>query len=110
MKKTLLLLSFIICLFLASSVLAQTRPRIESPILTTSFQEMVDRIGSWIFTLALGVVPLMVLIGVFIIVTSSGDPAKANVGRKVIFYALIGFLIIAAGRGIIALFRIILGI
>ncbi|MCD6271029.1 hypothetical protein J7J24_01590 [bacterium] len=83
---------------------------ITSPLRSTSFQEMVTRIGNWIFTLAIGILPIMILIGAYMLVTGGGDPKKAALGRKIILYAIIGFIIIAVARGILALLRVVLGI
>ena len=103
-KKTIWLLSF----WLFPSLL-NAQVVITSPIRSTSFQEMVTRIGNWIFTLAIGILPIMILIGAYVLVTGGGDPRKIALGRKILLYSIIGFIIIAATRGILALLRIILG-
>ncbi len=96
--------------FLPSICLAQTKPKIANPLVVTSFEEMAARIGNWLFTLGLSLAPLMILIGVFFIVTAAGDPQKIATGKRVIMYAVIGFAIIMLTNGLIALIRIILGI
>jgi len=53
--------------------------------------------------------PIMILIGAYVLVTGGGDPRKIALGRKILLYSIIGFIIIAATRGILALLRIILG-
>ena len=100
-----------ILLLLPTKLLAQDRVVVvTSPLRTTSFQEMITRIGNWIFTIGIGVLPIMILIGAYVFVTGGSDPKKVVLGRRIIFYAVIGFIIIATTRGIIALLRVILGI
>ena len=91
-------------------VYAQTGVRITNPLVSTSFQEMITRIGNWIFTLAIGILPIMILIGAYVMTTGGGNPQKRILGKKIIIYAVIGFIIIALTRGIIALLRVILRI
>lgn len=104
------LILFLIILSTPQLIFAQTRVVITSPLRSTSFEEMVTRIGNWIFTLALGILPIMILIGAYVLATGGGSPEKRSLGKKIIIYSLIGFVIIALTRGIIALLKVILGI
>jgi magnesium-transporting ATPase (P-type) len=105
MKKKILTTLFFI------PALAQSeKVRITNPLLTTSFQEMITRIGNWIFTLAIGILPIMILIGGYMMTTGGANPKKIALGRKIIIYALIGFVIVMLTKGIIALIKTILGI
>lgn len=108
-KKRLLPLFLSVFLFGTFSFTKAVTFVITSPLRTTSFLEMVDRIGSWVFTIAIGVLPIMILVGAFMLVTASGDPKKVATGRKLIFFSVIGFIIVMSTRGIIALFRLIFG-
>lgn len=112
MKKKLL--SFLIFLFLQGGVIfAQATTitvRFRSPITATSFEEMVIRIGNWVFTLAIGITPIMVLVGAYMLVTGGGDPRKIALGKKILLFTLIGFCLVMITRGIIELVKIILGI
>lgn len=77
---------------------------------STTFDEMLVRILSWLWPLSLAIAVLMILIGAYYMVLSGGDPQKVATGKKVVMYALIGVAIVTISRGIVELVRLILGI
>ena len=80
-----------------------------NPLQACDFQELIDNIIKFLFTVAVALVPLMVLIGGFYLLTAGGNPKQIETGKKVILYTLIGFVIILFARGIIAILKQILG-
>lgn len=48
---------------------------------------------------------LMILWGAFRILTSGGNPENVKQGRQIIWYALIGFLVIISAESIVAILR-----
>jgi len=104
MKKILLILTL---LSLPVIVLAV---EFENPIEATTTAELVDNIAGFIFKIAVVIVPLIILIGAFFIVTAAGDPKKIDQGKKLIIWAIIGFAIILFSKGIVVMIKQILGI
>lgn len=82
----------------------------ESPFGSVTFDEMMDRILSWLWPLSGVVAVLMILVGAYYLVLSGGNSEKIVIGRKIIIYALVGFAIITVSNGIVALTRVILGV
>ena len=83
---------------------------LESPFGAVTFDEMINRILSWLWPLSGAIAVLMILVGAYYLVLSGGSPEKIATGKKIIIYALIGFAIITISNGIISLVRLILGI
>jgi len=50
-------------------------------------------VKDWIFTAAMIVSTLMVILGAFTITTAGGDPNKVNSGRNYILYAIVGYIV-----------------
>ena len=81
-----------------------------SPITHKTFGALVDAIISFIFTIALVLVPLLIVIGAFNIMTAAGDPKKVAAGKSIITYALIGFAVLLLAKGLIAMLEEVIGI
>jgi hypothetical protein len=107
MKKGLLILIFL-GLTLPLLAPAATDIVITNPITATSFGEIVDNILTFIWWVALALVPLMIVIAGFYFVTAAGDPAKVEKAKGIILYAVIGFIIILLARGFVELLQNIL--
>ena len=45
--------------------------------------------------------PLLIIIGAFYIMSALGDPEKIKIGRNIIIYTLVGFLIILIAKGLV---------
>lgn len=111
MKKSIIYLILLNLILFSLLPLACTYGfKIESPIADKDFESMTTRIGNWIYTIALVVFPLMIVIGGIMLATSSGDPGKTSLAKKIIVYAIIGFVIVFLARGIIVLVKMILGV
>jgi hypothetical protein len=78
---------------------------IPNPLQYDTFQELINAIINFLFMIALGIAPIMIIIGAFYFVTSAGDPARITTGKQVILYTLIGLLIVFLSKGLIALFQ-----
>jgi hypothetical protein len=53
---------------------------------------------------------IMVLVGAFKLITSSGDPEKVSEGRKTILYAAVGLAIALVAGGIVTIIKSLLGV
>ena len=62
-----------------------------------------------IFGLLMGLAILLIIIGGYVMGTSGGIPSRFDKGKKIVIWALIGFAVSGASRGIIALVEMIIG-
>lgn len=107
MRKQILSI-FLATLFLCPfAVLAAIS--IENPLNYETIAELIESIANILFWVAVAITPLMVLIGVFFITTSAGEPAKVKKGRDFIVYAAIGLGVLLLSKGIIGVIKYILG-
>jgi uncharacterized paraquat-inducible protein A len=83
---------------------------ISNPITASSFDQLVEGVISFIFTIATAVFPLMIVIGAFYFLTAAGNPQQIQTAKTIILYTIIGYAIILISRGLIYIVRnIILG-
>lgn len=101
MKK--ILISFLSVLFFVPLLVGAVD--FENPLEYDTFAEFVDHFGNWMFTLALAIVPLAVVVGAVFILTSAGDASKWQKGRDIILYAVIGLFILLFARGIVGMVK-----
>ena len=73
-------------------------------------EAIIDPIIGFIFKISIVVVPLLVVYGAFMIITAAGDVTKVEQAKKIIFWTLIGFIIVLLSRGVSDLIEVIIGI
>lgn len=78
---------------------------IQNPLCAKDFPSLINAIIDFLWTFALAVVPIVIIIAGYFFVTSAGDPAKVSQAKKMVLYALIGLLIIGCSKGIVALIQ-----
>ncbi|MFC1663716.1 pilin [Patescibacteria group bacterium] len=81
---------------------------INNPLDTESFEELIDNIINFIFMVAIVAAPAMIIIGGFFLVTAVGDPEKIDRGKRIIFWSLVGLVIIMLAKGLISALETIL--
>lgn len=82
---------------------------IENPIAANKLENLIDSIINFIFSVSLLVVPMMIIVGAFYFVTAAGNPSQVETGKRLVLYALIGFIIILLAKGLVAVIGDILG-
>ncbi|OIP75462.1 MAG: hypothetical protein AUK07_01500, partial [Parcubacteria group bacterium CG2_30_36_21] len=92
-------------LFLLMPLFIQADVKFENPINATSVQAVISAIGIWLYGIAFALVPIMILIGAFYLLTAAGDPEKINTGRKIITWTIIGLAIVIISTGISELIK-----
>jgi len=111
MKKLIYVTSAIILAGILSLSFGALQPalaqqfQLESPIEHETFGDLIDAIIKFVFNIALVLAPLFIIIGGFYFVAAAGDPSKIETGKKIIFYTLIGFLIILLSRGLVVIIK-----
>ena len=98
MKKGNLFLVIGIGLLFAGIASAQLTP----PIAAQSFSELILKIADGVTTIALAFGPIMIVVGAFYFLGAGGKPEQIKIAKEVILYAIIGVIIAAAAKGIIA--------
>jgi len=101
MKKGLLILIFL-GLVLPMSVLAVT---IENPLKAKTFGELINNLITFIFNVALIILPLIMVIAGAYFMFSGGDPEQVQRAKDLIYYTGIGFIIILLAKGVIELLK-----
>jgi len=107
-RKIATFLLCFVCLSIAMSVLADMIPIAHNPLQDNDPMKFLEKMGNWIFTIAITVAPIMILVGAYMFVTAAGNPVKVQNGKKVLLYTLIGFTIMMTSKGIIVVLKEIL--
>jgi magnesium-transporting ATPase (P-type) len=85
-----------------------TSVTIQNPLNATSFEALVDNLLSFLTVLALVLVPIIIIIGAYTIMSAGGDPAKVAKGKDIIIYSLIALVIILLAKSLVAIIKQIL--
>ncbi len=80
---------------------------IDNPLRYQDFPTLINKIIDVIFSLALVVAPVVIIIAGFFYITAVGDPAKIQTAKQIILYTVIGLVIVISAKGIIELFQTI---
>src|SRR3990167_1621661 len=83
---------------------------IENPLKADSFMKLIDGIINFIFTIALAITPIMVIVGGFMFITGGGDPAKITQGKQLLLWTAIGLTVILLAKGLVAVLTSVLEI
>lgn len=95
---------------LAERALAQNGG-LENPIgVTTSFESVAAAIIDFIFTIAIPITAIMVLVGAFQMITSGGNPEQFSKGKKTLLYAAIGFVVVIIAKGVVSIIKSLIGV
>ena len=81
-----------------------------NPLSGEGLDSIIDPIIDFIFKISIVIVPVLVIYGAFMIITAAGDVAKVEQAKKIIFWTLVGFIIVLLSRGISDLIEVIIGI
>jgi hypothetical protein len=73
---------------------------INNPLGFDDLTSLLVFIGGKLFILSIPIVTVMILYGAFQILTAAGEPAKIEIGKKTIWYAIIGFGVVLIAGGI----------
>jgi len=67
---------------------------IQNPLEAESFDALIVNIIDFLIPVASAVAGLMIVVGAFYFVTSAGSPERVEKGKKLIFYALLGLIVV----------------
>lgn len=109
MRKKILAF-FLIGFFLIPSGLKAYTINLEDLFQSTTLEEIIERLVDLIFTVSIVLVPLMIVLAAFLLVTAAGNSEKITQAKKIITWSLIGFLIVLLSKGIIAMIKQLFGL
>ena len=69
------------------------------------FEALLKAIIDFIFTLALVIVPIVIIVAGIFFITAQGDPEKINTAKKMILWAIIGLIIILCAKGFVEVIK-----
>ncbi|MDO8524509.1 MAG: pilin [bacterium] len=67
--------------------------------------DLIDKVSSWMLVIALVLVPLMILLGAFYMLTAAGDPSRSAKGRTIIIWASIALAIFLFAKALVSILR-----
>jgi len=77
----------------------------KNPIEKNKIEEVIAAVVLWLYAIAFALVPMMILIGAFYILTAAGDPEKINTGKKIILWTIVGLGIVILSTGVSELIK-----
>ena len=81
-----------------------------NPIRFKTFGELIGAIINFIFNIALVIAPIMFIISGFYFITAAGDPAKIKTAKDIIWYAVIGLVVVLLAKGLIQVLEQVIGV
>ena len=106
----LLFFVFLSVLALPIAVFAQNIIKIENPLGTNTFEGLINNIINYLFTISLVIAPLMFIFAGFLFVTAEGKTEKVEKAKDLIWWTIIGFVIILLARGLVEMLQSMLGV
>lgn len=82
-----------------------TPSTIGNPISAQNLTELFNQIFSFLFGLAIFIVPVIVIYAAFLMLMGGGDPIKLAKGRMILLWTVIAFVIILLSRGLPIVFK-----
>jgi len=83
---------------------------IENPLKYNTFGELINNLINFIFSVALVIAPMMIIIAGFYFLTAMGDVNKIQQAKNIIWWTIIGFIIILLAKGLVAVLGEIIGV
>ena len=70
-----------------------------------SIEAILDTVANWLFTILLTISAIIIVIAGIMFVSSGGDPEKVTGARNLILYAVIGIIVAAMAKGLMAIVK-----
>lgn len=77
----------------------------ENPFEGLTFEKLIENIINFIFWVAIAIVPIIIIIAAYLFLTSGGNPKKVSSAKRIIFYTIIGLIILFLAKGIPGIIR-----
>jgi uncharacterized membrane protein len=76
----------------------------------TTFTELIGNLIDFLFTIAVIVAPILLVVAGVIFMTAAGEPSRVATARRMLLWTVIGFGIILISKGLVEVLKGILGI
>jgi len=106
LNRIILLIFLFFFLFLSFEIRAIT---FKNPFQNLTFEKLIENIVNFIFWVAMAIVPIVIIIAAYYLLTSGGDPEKVRTAKRIIFWTLIGLFIVLLAKAIPAIIQQIIG-
>jgi len=81
-----------------------------NPISASNFAELINTLINFLFTIAVIVAPILLVIAGIIFMTAAGDPGRVATARRMLLWTIVGFGIILISKGLVEVLKGILGL
>jgi len=110
-KKTIIISLILFSVSFAMSLYAQSDViTIGNPVGSDDLGALLNKIWTFIFYFAIGVVPIMAIVVGFMFMTSGGESTKLNKAKEFLLWLVIGVVVILLAGGIVGVIKKILGV
>lgn len=108
-KKYIIFTFFLFIFFLLQNHLAFSQGKtgsgnksvsLENPLKWDNIQDILKGVSDWLISFGAPIAIFMILVGAFMFLTSGGEPAKVERGKKTILWTIIGYGILLLGTEI----------
>ena len=76
-----------------------------NPLRYGTLEGILGAIANFLFAISIPLVVIMIIIGAFYLVTAGGNDQKISTGKKIITWAVIGFVVILLAGSVASLIR-----
>ena len=80
------------------------------PLAGKEFEDIVADLINFIFSIAVVLFPLMIVIAAILFVTAAGSTERTGQAKKIIIWSSIGFAIMLLAKGLLGVIQTILGV
>lgn len=84
---------------------SSSKGTLSNPIDSQSFEDLLDKIIDWILDIAMVLAPLVIVYGGLVYITAAGDTSKISQAKKIILYAVLGFILALLAKSLIGIFK-----
>lgn len=82
---------------------------IPNPIGVDTFEELLNVLINFIFWVGIAIAPVVFIIAGFLYVISAGNAQKVETAKKMMWYTVIGLVVLLLAKGIVAVIKSVLG-
>lgn len=110
MSNRIISLAILITILIPLTISAQIT--IQNPLGSQNMQlwELIDKIIDLLFYAAAVVAPVIILVAAFKLLTSAGEVEKVQTAKRMIIWAVVGFIVIILSKALVSLLGTMLNV
>lgn len=82
----------------------------QNPLGSATFTGLINNIINFLFTIAVILAPILLVVAGVIFMTAAGDPGKVKTARSMLLWTIVGFGVILISKGLVTVLKGILGV